>query len=141
LFTFTRRLLPLSKERGQGLTEYGLILSLVAVVIIFVLAVLGTSVKTACCQVISHFPGSENPCGDDVVVITKAEFQCDLRELHLDATSNGDFDPDVTLTASPGGVMEARSDHYHLHYFLPDCPYEVIVTSNAGGSTSVTVGS
>jgi pilus assembly protein Flp/PilA len=140
LFPFTRRKLPLPEERGQGLTEYALILILVATVIIVVVAVMGTTVRTAYCQVISQFPGAENPCAGDVVVITKAEFDCGSRELHLDATSDGDYDPDVTLTAAPGGVMEARSDHYHLHYFLPDCPYEVIVTSSAGGSASVTVG-
>ncbi len=132
--------MPLPEERGQGLTEYALILVLASIVVIVVLAVMGTAVKDTYCQVVSMFPGSDNPCAEDIVVITKAEFNCLSRELHLDVTSDGDYDPDVTLTASPGGVMEERSDHYHLHYFLPDCPYEVIVTSSLGGSASVTVG-
>ncbi len=129
--------MPLPEERGQGLTEYALILVLASIVVIVVLAVMGTAVKDTYCQVVSMFPGSENPCAEDIVVIIKAEFNCGSRDLHLDVTSDGDYDPDVTLTASPGGVMEERSGHYHLHYTLPDCPYEVIVTSSLGGSASV----
>jgi hypothetical protein len=76
------------------------------------------------------------------VLITKAEFDCLTRDLHLDATSDGGYDPDVTLTASLGNgiviVMEERgNDHYHLHETFPGCPYEVIVTSSLGGSDSV----
>ncbi|MGB3716615.1 MAG: hypothetical protein WA996_19520 [Candidatus Promineifilaceae bacterium] len=139
MFRFTRRTLPLPEERGQGLIEYALILILVAILIIVALAVMGTEIKTAYCQVISQFPGSENPCNLDVVVITKAEYDPEAQELHFDATSNGDYYPDVTLTASPGGVMEERSDHYHLVIPLLDCPCEVTVISSIGGSASVTV--
>lgn len=140
MIPFTHRTLPLPEERGQGLTEYGLILSLVAVLVIFALALLGSSVKTVYCQVISQFPGSENPCSDDFVVVIKADYNPDTQELHLDVTSDGDYDPAVTLTASPGGVMEERSHHYHLDYSLTGCPCEVTIISSAGGSSSVTVG-
>ena len=143
MFPFTQRPLPLPEERGQGLIEYALILSLIAVVILVALVVVGSAVNTAYCQVISQFPGAEDPCEEkliDVVVITKAEYDSGSQELHLDATSNGDYDPAVTLTVSPGGVMEARSHHYHRKYFLPGCPCEVTVTSSAGGSASQTVG-
>jgi pilus assembly protein Flp/PilA len=139
LIPFTHRTLPLPEERGQGLTEYALILSLVAVLVIVALALLGSSVKTVYCQVISQFPGSENPCSVDFVVVIKADYNPDTQVLHLDVTSDGDYDPAVTLTASPGGVMEERSHHYHLNIFFSSCTCDVTVISSAGGSTSVSV--
>jgi Flp pilus assembly pilin Flp len=141
LFPFTHRTMPLPEKSGQGLIEYALILSLVAIVVIVALAVMGTTIRRVYCQVISQFPGNETPCDEiDMVVITKADYDSLKQELHLDATSNGDFDPTVTLTASPGGLMEERSDHYHLTYSLPGCSCIVTVTSSAGGSASITVG-
>jgi pilus assembly protein Flp/PilA len=139
LFPFTRRKLPLPEERGQGLTEYALMLILVAILVVAVIAVMGTEIKTAYCQVLSQFPGTENPCNVGEVVITKAQYDPVTQMLHLDATSDGDYDPAVTLTASPGGVMEERSDHYHRAIFFASCPCEVTVNSSTGGSASVTV--
>ena len=141
MIPFTHRILPLPEERGQGLLEYALILSLVAVLVIAALAVVGTSIESVYCEIISQFPGSENPCTADEAVIIKADYDPGLQTLHIDATSDGDYHPDVTLTVSPGGVMEAKTHHYHLDYSLPGCPCEVTVTSSAGGSASVTVGS
>ncbi|HSG15792.1 MAG TPA: hypothetical protein VLE70_05655 [Anaerolineae bacterium] len=140
MFPFTHCRLPLPEERGQGLTEYALLLSLVAVVIIVALTLVGSAVEAAYCQVVNQLPGDRGRCeANDTVVITKAEYKS--QELHLDATSNGDYQPTVTLKASPGGVMEERGDHYHLDYSLPGCPCVVTVTSSAGGTASVTVGS
>jgi pilus assembly protein Flp/PilA len=141
LFSFTRRRLPLPKERGQGLAEYALILSLVAILIIVILAVMGTSIKTAYCQVISQFPGGENPCSMDVVVVKIIDYNSTSGNLHIDATSDGDYNPDVTLTAHPGGVMGATAHHYHLAFTLEpdDCPCTVTVISSEGGSASVIV--
>jgi hypothetical protein len=79
-------------------------------------------------------------CATDVVEIYRANYDSGDEELHLDAWSDGDYNPDVTLTASPGGVMEARSDHYHLRFDLSGCPCTVTVTSSAGGSDSTVVG-
>ncbi len=76
----------------------------------------------------------------DVVVITKANYAPGNQQLHLDATSDGSYNSGVSLTASPGGVMEAKSDHYHLKYTLSGCPCMITVTSGKGGSDSVTVG-
>ena len=139
MIPFTHRILPLPEERGQGLLEYALILSLVAVLVIAALAVLGSSIEGVYCEIIGQFPGSENPCAADEVVIIKADYVSGV--LHIDATSDGDYHPDVTLTVSPGGVMEAKAHHYHLQYSLSGCSCEVTVTSSAGGSASVTVGS
>ncbi len=130
-------------ESGQGLIEYALILVLVAVVVIAILLLLGPTVGNVFSNVVRNLertgimPGSGST---DVVVITKADYNATKQELHLDATSDGGYDASVTLTASPGGVMEARTDHYHLKYSLTGCPCLVTVTSSRGGSASVTVG-
>ncbi|MFC1974782.1 Flp family type IVb pilin [Chloroflexota bacterium] len=123
-------------ERGQGLVEYALILVLVAIVVIAILLLLGPTVGQVFSQVVCSL-GAED-C--DVVVITKADYNSSSQKLHLDATSDGSHNPGVTLTASPGGTMEAKSDHYHLKYTLTGCPCTVRVTSSGGGSASVTVG-
>jgi len=137
LFRFTRRTLPLPENPGQGLVEYALILSLVAIVILIAMSVMGSALKMAYCQVISQFPGAAGFCVVDEVVIIKAQYDPDIISgigpLHLDATSNGDYDPATTLTASPGGVMEAKNHHYHLGLSSLTCPCEVTITSSAGG--------
>jgi Flp pilus assembly pilin Flp len=138
-----RRKLPMPEERAQGLVEYALILILAAIIVIGALAVFGSSIETTYCKIVGMFPGSENPCAVDVVDIFRADYdKTKSPELHLDARFDGDYHPDVTLTASPGGTMEAKAHHYHLDISLSvsDCPCEVTVTSSAGGSTSVTVG-
>ena len=140
MFRFTRRALPLPEKRGQGLVEYALILSLVAIVVIVAPAVMGPAINAVYCQVISQFPGTGGFCVVDVVVIKNADYDSDKLELHLDVTSNGDYNPGTTLSASPGGVMQAKNHHYHLRYSLLDCPCDVTVTSSAGGAVSVTVG-
>ena len=133
-----RRKRLLAKAKGQGLVEYALLLSLVAIVVIVALALLGDEVRSVYCQISGALPGGGSGC--DVVAITKADYDTDDQELHLDATSNGTYDPSITLTASPGGVMQAKHDHYHLKYDLSGCPCTVRVTSSGGGSASVTVG-
>jgi len=128
-------------ERGQALIEYALILVLVSVVVLISLAVLGPRIQAVYCQVIISLR-AEPPdvCETDTVVITRADYNSGNQELHLDATSNGGYNPQAVLSASPGGVMEAKSDHYHLKYTLTGCPCIVTVTSTGGGSASVTVG-
>jgi len=140
-------------DDGQGLVEYALILVLVAVVSIVVLAVMGPSISNVYCEMVTTLGGTCDSGGEgaeddaeeddeenDVVAITRADYNSGRQELHLDATSDGDYDASVTLTASPGGVMEARAHHYHLIFTLSGCPCTVTVTSSAGGSALVTVG-
>ena len=124
-------------EKGQGLAEYALILTLVAVVVIVILAILGPAVGNVFSNIVASL--EQTSSGSDVVVITRADYDSGHERLHIDATSNGDYNPSVTLTASPGGVMEARAHHYHLDYALSGCPCTVTVTSSLGGSASVTV--
>ncbi len=137
MFRFTRRRLPLPENPGQGLVEYALILSLVAIVILIAMSVMGSALKMAYCQVISQFPGAGGFCVVDEVVIFRVDYDINpddvIDELHLDAKSNGDYDPATTLTASPGGVLEAREHHYHLRLFSLKCPCKVTITSSAGG--------
>jgi len=131
------------KERGQGLVEYALILVLIAVVVIAVLSLLGPSIQGVFCQIVAQLGGNAPAeCQTDTVAITRSDYNSDDQELHLDATSDGSYDPTVTLTASPGGVMEERGggDHYHIRFNLSGCPCTVTVTSSEGGVASVTVG-
>lgn len=123
---------------GQGLVEYALLLTLVSIVVIAVLTILGSTVANVFSQVSAELGYSDDLISN--VAITKSDYDPDDEILHLDATENGDFDPTVTLTASPGDVMEERSHHYHLQYTLTGCPCTVTVTSSAGGSVSVIVG-
>ncbi|MEE8356569.1 MAG: hypothetical protein V3R33_04595 [Anaerolineales bacterium] len=126
-------------EGGQGLVEYALILVLVAIVVIVVLSLLGPSIGNVFSQLVdklNELDGENN----DVVLITTADYDSGLQMFHLDATSDGVYDPSVTVTASPGGVMVQAGNHYHLNYSLAGCPCAVTVTSSEGGSATVTVG-
>jgi pilus assembly protein Flp/PilA len=123
-------------EGGQGLVEYALILVLVAIVVIVVLSLLGPSIGNVFSQLVDELDG----LGNDVVLITTADYDSGLQILHLDATSDGVYDPSVTVTASPGGIMVQAGNHYHLNYSLVGCPCAVTVTSSEGGSATVTVG-
>jgi pilus assembly protein Flp/PilA len=133
--------IPHPHERGQGLVEYALLLVLVALVVVVILSASGTSLQNLFCRVVTGLNG-EAPAGcvTDTVEIYRADYDEDDEELHLDARSDGGYNPEVTLTAAPGGVMQARSDHYHLRSELSGCPCTVTVTSSAGGSDSVVVG-
>jgi len=113
-------------EGGQGLVEYALILVLVAIVVIVVLSLLGPSIGNVFSQLVDELDG----LGNDVVLITTADYDSGLQMLHLDATSDGVYDPSVTVTASPGGVMVQAGNHYHLNYSLVGCPCAVTVTSS-----------
>ncbi len=126
-------------EGGQGLVEYALILVLVAIVVIVALSLLGPSIGNVFSQLVDELNmlGGEN---NYLVVITRADYDTGSQTLHLDATSDGVYDPSVTLTASPGGVMVQAGNHYHLNYSLTGCPCAVTVASSEGDSATVTVG-
>ena len=136
-------------EDGQGLVEYSLILTLIAVVVVVVLVILGPDVGNVFSQVanaINVVDEDDTPVVEntDVVAITIEGYDPVTQQLHLHATSDGGNDPSVTMTASPGGVMMYSNyvyPHYHLFYTLPGvCPCEVTVTSSEGGAATVTVG-
>lgn len=126
-------------ERGQGLVEYSLILVLVALIVIVVLSLLGPSIGNVFSNIVDELDvlGGGN---NYLVAITRADYDSGSQTLHLDATSDGVYDPGVTLTASPGGVMGQAGNHYCLNYSLTGCPCAVTVTSSEGGSATVTVG-
>ena len=137
---FIIRLRSLPEKSGQGLLEYALILSLVSIVVLVGLALVGPVLNSAYCQVIRELPGTGKACTEDIVVIFKADYKTDPERVHIDARSNGDYFPGTILTASPGGVMEAKAHHYHLEFLLSGCPCEVTITSSAGGIAFVEVG-
>jgi len=123
---------------GQGLVEYALLLMLVAIVLVAAVTIYGKTLGETFCRINAALPGSTTGSCD--VEITRSDYDSSLQELHLHATVNGGYDPAVTMTAAPGGVMQAAGDHYHLRYTLSGCPCTVTVTSSSGGSASVTVG-
>jgi pilus assembly protein Flp/PilA len=47
----------LAREEGQGMTEYGLILVLIAIVVVLMLGVLGHQVNNAYSNIASSLPG------------------------------------------------------------------------------------
>jgi len=130
-------------DRGQGLVEYALVLTLVSIMVIAILTLLGPTVANVFSRVSMGLAssGAGGPGGANVT-ITKADYDPATQELHMHATVNGGYDPGINLTSSPGGVMQPHSQHghYHILFGLSGCPCTVTVTSSAGGSASVTVG-
>lgn len=56
--------LRLTKNRGQGLTEYALLLTLIAVVVIVILAVLGPAIGNVFSNVAYHVSGTSTTDAD-----------------------------------------------------------------------------
>ncbi len=132
---------PPPADSGQGLVEYALILTLVAVVVIITLNVLGSAVSNVFCQVNAGLSGA-NPIGCDVQIM-RADYDSQQQTLHLDARVGGTYDPTIQLTLTPGGPMQGRPSNSYYHItgvHLTGCPCTVKVTSNVGGSATVTVG-
>ena len=135
-----------NSEGGQGLVEYSIILALLALVVVAVLVVFGPRLGNLYSQMASAFgTDGEEPVvepavePDDVITIAQAEYISN-NDVHIDAQVNGGSDPDIELTASPCGVMQQQSNHYHIYFEMLDCPCEVTITSSAGSSTTVMVG-
>ena len=128
-------------ENGQGLVEYALILVLVGIVVLAALLMLGPNVGNVFTGIVNAI---ENPSefvenvveDDDTVSITRADYSAG--NVHMDALSDGVYDPSVTLTTSPGGVMTQAGGHYHRNISVT-CPCTITVTSSAGGSSTVTI--
>lgn len=130
-------------DRGQGLIEYALVLTLVAIVVVAVLTLLGPTIANVFSQVSAGLGSTDvGGSGGATVAITRSDYDSTRQELHMHATVNGGHDPGITLTSSPGGVLQPHSGHghYHILFGLAGCPCTVTVTSSAGGSASVTVG-
>lgn len=138
-----------SFQEGQGLVEYALILVLVAVVVIVVLALLGPAVGNVFSNVVSGLENvaspTDTPVPTDVVAVSLLECYpaSGHFRVHIDATSDGGYDPGVTLTTSPGGVMilghTPPPDHYHIMFDVAACTGTVTISSSAGGSTTVSL--
>ena len=132
-------------ETGQGLVEYALILVLVSVVSVAVLALPGTQINVMLCQTIVTL--SDEPveaCETDTVAILKAEHHGPSKQIRVQATSDGGYNPDAALTATVNGytaVMthQAGKDYYEVNIKgidIATCPCTVSVDSTLGGSAS-----
>lgn len=134
------------KEQAQGLVEYALILVLVAIVVIIVLSQAGGAVGDTFCNIVTAVDeGGGASCGgllsNSDIDITDVNYDSDKEKLKLKATYKGGADDSVTLTASPGGILDKKGKHYDLEIDpLSDCPCTVTITSSEGDSLSVTVG-
>jgi Flp pilus assembly pilin Flp len=132
-------------EGGQGLTEYSLLLALLALAAVAVLVIFGPGVGNIYSEISNTFNGDHEgpvvePAVEPVDIITIAQVDYSGGNAHIDVQFDGGVDPSVMLTASPGGLMEIVDNHYHIFFPLSDCLCEVIITSSAGGSTTVMVG-
>ena len=130
-------------DEGQGLVEYALLLVLVAVVVIAILTLLGPAIFEVFCQVSAGLNGASGTGG--CIVVTRSDFNSNNNHLQLEANLPGGYDPNVTLTASPGGTMgghpAGNPDRYRLFFTVPGtCPCEITITSSEGASTTITVG-
>ncbi|NWG18229.1 MAG: hypothetical protein HXY41_16520 [Chloroflexi bacterium] len=124
-------------ESGQGLAEYALILVLVGVVVIAVLSVLGPNINLVYCQIIATL-GSDLPdqCLTNDITITGSFYDPGLNRVTITATYKGGYDPNVTLTATPGGVMAQQGSGYRIT-FNHVCPCTINITASVGGSVEV----
>jgi hypothetical protein len=125
--------------------EYSIILALLALAVVAVLVVFGPGIGNLYSQAASAFgtDGDEpvvEPAVEpvDVITIAQAEYEYG-RNVHIDAQVNGGSDPGITLSASPGGVMQREPTHYHIYFEMLGCPCEVTITSSTGSSTTVIV--
>lgn len=134
-----------AKERGQGLVEYALILVLVSVVSIFILGMTGGGIRSVFCDIMTQMQQGEVhelciPADDGDIQITDANYNSNQERLRLKATYLGGFDPLVTLTASPGGVMTQLGNQYFIEVNgLTGCPCEIVITSSEGDRTTTTI--
>jgi hypothetical protein len=121
--------------------EYSLILALFALVVVVVLVVFGPGVGNVYSEISNSFSRDrEEPVVEpvDVITIAKAEY-ISSNDVHIDAQVNGGMDPDIELTASPGGLMHKEPTHYHIYFEMLGCPCEITITSSAGDSMTVMV--
>ena len=130
---------------GQGLVEYSIILALLALVAVAVLVVFGPGVGNIFSESSKAFSvdsgePEEQPKEEpsDEITISQVDYY-NGNNVHIDAQFDGGSDPSVTLTASPGGVMQIIDLHYHIRFPLPGCPCEITITSSTGSSTTVMV--
>lgn len=129
-------------EAGEGLMEYAFVIVLIAVVGIVGMAALGPVVRSLYCEMLSIMG---TPCdgteaaAEGTIEATKVHYNPGLEEVHLDATYDGGYDPDVALTVSTGGVMVQEGDHYDIKFTLSGCPCTITILSSKGESTTVII--
>jgi Flp pilus assembly pilin Flp len=98
-------------QKGAGLTEYALILVLVAVVVIGITAVLGDSVvKTYCTIVLSVDPSIEAP-------------MCDALDVSCNGITNGaTVSSPVSMSATASDSVGTSSEIDHVTFYVDGAP-------------------
>jgi hypothetical protein len=123
--------------------EYALVLALIAGVVIVGATALSPVVRAMYCEMLSIMGDpcevSAEAAAEGTIEATMVHYNRGLEEAHIDATYDGGYDPDVTLTTSPGGVMVQEGDHYDIKFPLSGCPCSITIMSSEGESTTVIV--
>lgn len=119
----------LSREKGQGLVEYALILVLVAIVVIAILLLLGPQINQAFCRVANALqPGTCGIISDVSVNATPAGM--------------GNYNVDVTVTVSEavdvtvdlGGGSQTKSCSSSCAFSFSDVPAGSYTVTASDGS-------
>jgi hypothetical protein len=138
-------------DLGQGLIEYALILSLVAVVIVAIATLMGSAIKQAFCEpLISLNPEYASSCIEAPQMPSSPEQEASaLSGLAVYSSSRGNLyiaarvpeGSSATLTVTGYGEMQylPQKDVYVLVISTSDPPSTVTITSSAGATTTIDV--
>ena len=137
----SRRVLTLrrTREQGQALVEYALILVLVSLVATITLSLVGPALKDVFCDVVlSIQPGGTDACG--IVRILNAHYTGD--ELKVMAKVPPGSPATLTLIGYGPMVRQGTSHVFKLHITIPPPPPSTVtVQSSEGDSETIDVSS
>jgi len=136
---------------GQGLVEYALIISLVAVVVVIIAAIFGSAVKQAFCEPLVALDPEENmyclvedappidPEEEDYPIYGRANYSSYRNHLYIIVRVPEETSP--TLTVEGYGVMEyvPYRNAYRLVIHTHDPPSTVNIISSDGPSITLDV--
>ena len=128
-----------TREQGQALVEYALILVLVSLVATITLSLVGPALKDVFCDVVLTIqPGGTDACG--VVRILNAHYSGD--ELKVMAKVPPGSPATLTLIGYGPMVRQGTSHVFKLHITIPPPPPSTVtVQSSEGDSETIDVSS
>ena len=128
-----------TREQGQALVEYALIMVLVSLVATITLSLVGPALKDVFCDIVLTIqPGGTDECG--VVRVLNAHYSGD--ELMVMAKIPPNSSATLTLIGYGPMVRQGTSHVFKLHITVaPPPPSTVTVTSSEGISVAIDVSS
>ena len=123
---FYQRFNPSQGQGGQGLVEYALILSLVAIVVVISLIVLGESLKNQFCIITNELSLSDNPsqnCDEAVAILMINDQGPDTINVEAEVHDpNGDpDDPYATISRVEFYIDDTGGSPVQTEYFYRYC--------------------